>query len=195
MSTFLRFALALHGFALAIWLAALVAAGLSAATLFPAMKSLEPSLPSFALYEGEHWRIAAGIPANNIFGIVDRIQFVCGGVALMTLGFWMSTLARLRQEGQSIAVIPALLRTVAISGAMAGLCYQLFILGPRMSIALKKWIAAASAGDTATAETFRAAFDTDHPSASRTLMFTAACVIFGLVVHLWNPPAARERPD
>lgn len=192
VATFLRFALALHGLALAVWLAALVAGGLSAATLFPTMKELAPTLPAFELYSGEHWRVAAGIPANTIFGIADRIQFICGGIALMTLGFWMSTLARLKNEGHSIAFIPALLRTLAITGAMAGLCYQLFILGPRMSTALKQWLAAAVAGDNAAAESFRAAFDTDHPTASLTLSFTAVCVLFGLIVHLWNPPTVRD---
>ncbi len=155
------------------------------------MKALDPALPTFAQYGGEHWRVAAGIPANSIFVFADRVQFVCGGAALMTLGFWLATLARLRQEGERLSVAPALLRSVALTGAMAGLCYQLFILGPRMNASLKAWLGAALDGDTVRAETLRAVFDADHPTASRTLGFTAACVLAGLIVHLWNPPMAR----
>jgi len=191
--TFQRLILTLHGLALAVWLAALVASGLFAATLFPTMKTLNPLVPAFREYAGEHWRLAAGVPANNIFTLADRIQFVCAGAALMTLGFWLAGLARRKQEGDSVSLPAAVLRITTLTGAMAGLCYQLFILGPRMGAALRNWVVAATEGRTSDAEAFRAIFDADHPAASRTLGLTALCVLMCLTVHLWNGDTVGPR--
>ncbi len=157
------------------------------------MKSLDPTIPALSGYSGEHWRLAAGIPANIIFTRADRIQFVCAGLGLMTLGFWLSGLVGLRQRGEHVSIAGAVTRIATFSGAMGGLCYQLFILGPRMNLALKQWLAAANTGDSSRAEAFRAAFDADHPAASRTLGFTSVCVAACLVTHLWAGTGGEDQ--
>ncbi len=58
---------------LGLWAGALAMVGVAAAFAFPTMKSLDPALPGYASYTGEHWRLAAGAIMNPLFGVVGLI--------------------------------------------------------------------------------------------------------------------------
>ncbi len=175
-----------HVLALAIWLAGLLSAGLSAALIFPQMKSLHPSLPDFAQYSGEHWKIAGGMVANRIFLIVDSIQLPCALIALVTLG--LSLLAANKAPIGSPERRPPLAgaRILLLTLACGLLAYQLFILSPRMAINLNNFWTAAKEGNQAIADAAQAAFDADHPIASNVLTSTAAAVLLLLVAAIFG---------
>lgn len=168
---------AFHLTALAIWLAGLLGAGLSAALIFPQMKTLQPTLPDFAHYPGEHWKIAGGMVANHIFLIVDYIQLTCALIAFLTLG-----LTLIAANKSPIKRKPPLAgaRIILLTIACALLCYQLFILAPRMAVHINDFWTAARDGNQPVADAAQAAFDADHPTSRTLLTSIAACVLLML---------------
>mgnify|MGYP000934491492 CR=1 FL=1 len=80
-----RWSEAMHAMALAMWLAALAGAGLAAAIAFPAMKSLQPSLPDFPGAVPDHWMIAGGHIGRPAFMIADRASLLAAALAVITL--------------------------------------------------------------------------------------------------------------
>lgn len=171
----------IHILALSVWLAGLLSAGLSAAIIFPQMKSLHPALPDFAHYSGEHWKIAGGFVANRIFLIVDSVQLVCASTAILTLG--LTLLRANKAPVGSPARRPPLAgtRILLLTFACALLAYELLILSPRMALNLNNFWTAAKDGNRAVADAAQAAFDADHPIASNVLVATAAAVLLLLV--------------
>jgi hypothetical protein len=169
---------ALHLTALSIWLGGLLSAGLSASLIFPQMKSLRPHLPDYASYTGEHWKIAGGVVANRIFLIVDWVQLGCGLVAIVTLGLSLMAASR-GTAGRRPPLAGA--RILLLSVACGLLCYQLFILAPRMAIHINDFWTAAKAGQQAVADAAQAAFDADHPT-SRTLLTSIAASVLLMIV-------------
>lgn len=170
---------AIHLTALGLWLGIVVMTGAAAAVLFPTLKKLNPTLPDFAAYNGEHWRIAAGKPASTLFSIADSAQLMCAllaVVSVLVLIFFVKVPVRR----------PAMLiRLGALALAMAALGFELFFLAPGMWTSLAAFWTAAAAGQNEVAEKFRAAFDADHPRASATLSATAACVFVSLFTGAW----------
>lgn len=163
----------IHAASLAVWLAALVAAGLAAAAVFPVMKGLEPRLPEYAAYTGEHWMIAAGHVGRRVFSIADRAQLVMSGIAVVTL----AVATRLRLCGGPWLA----LRWIAV-GVAAGLAvYNGLVLAPRMDEDLLAYWAAAREGDSAKAAQYKAAFSGAHPHASMVLQVGAASVFVGVI--------------
>lgn len=162
---------------LAIWLGSVVGAGAAAATIFPTMKSLAPSLPAYSAYTGEHWLIAGGAVANRLFVLTDAVQLPC---AVLALGSFAFTLSTRRSAGNRAAL---LLQTGAMSVATVALAYHLLVLAPRLAKNLAKFWESARAGDNPAALAFRSAFDADHPTASRVLAVIAASVLLALLAH------------
>ncbi len=178
-----------HLLSLTIWLAALLAAGLSAALIFSQMKKLQPSLPAYAAYTGEHWKIAGGMVANKVFVIVDYVQLSCAILAILTLGL---TLLAANQAVPKYRPALAGVRILFLSIACALFCYQLFILAPRMAVHLNDFWVAAKDGKMAIADAEQAAFDADHPTASNVLKGTAATVFLLLITSTIAVTRPRE---
>jgi len=173
-----------------LWLGSLVMTGVTAALLFPIVKSQTPMLPKFALYTGEHWRIAAGQPADKIFVACDAIQFMCAMVAAVALATMVFvTKVRVRRPAM-------LIRIAALVFAFILLGTRFFFLQPWMDTHLHAFWEAAEKGDTVVAEQFRAKFDADHPIASNMLAATAFCVLLAMVFGAWcaaTPEAGDTR--
>ena len=179
----------IHILALTIWLASLLAAGLSAALIFMQMKKLQPSLPEYSAYTGEHWKIAGGMVANKIFLIVDFVQLGCAIVTILTLGL---TLLAANRAVPKYRPPLAGVRILFLSIACGLLCYQLFILSPRMAIHLNDFWVAAKDGKMAIADAAQAAFDADHPTASNVLKSTAAMIFLLLITSTVAITRPRE---
>jgi len=179
---------AVHVTAAGVWAGVLVMAGGSAAVLFPEMRSLEPELPAYSAYGGEHWRLAAGIVQNEVFKIADVAQFVLATVCLASL------LGMLVFGGLSTRRVSTGVRIVVLCVAMSLTSYHLFILGPRMQASARVYWDAARAGDTAVADRARAAFNADHPTASNVLGATAVSTLALAAVGAWSAASAGDPP-
>ena len=192
MSKLRRLAETLHAVALGTWFGCLVATAAAAAIIFPAIKELDPTLASYASYEGPHWLIIAGTPANTIFLFADAVQFACCIGALGSLIVVLVTL------GSGWRRWDIGLRTVLVSVALTLLAYRLLIQSREMAEHLNAYWSAAAAGDNATAATERAAFDALHHPASNLLVATALAVLGALIIGVWSaqkPPTPETRSE
>lgn len=161
--------------------------GAAAAVVFPTLKELDPSLPEYTAYTGEHWRIAAGQVASRVFRFSDGVQLGCAAIAVLSLA------AGLVPRSPSDRRFSLKARVAFLIGAIAVLTCQRFFLAPRMNADMLAYWGAARAGDNERAAEFRAAFDAAHPLATRLLVAQALCVLGALVTGAWSA-AARERP-
>lgn len=180
-----------HVLSLALWLAGLLMAGVSAAIVFPTTKSLAPRLPAYEQYVGDHWKIAAGHVQQRIFLVCDAGQLIFGGIAFLTLGLMLIGVGVPRLERRASTT----LRVLATAGALVVLCFYLIVLSPRMQRNLTAYWSNAEGGRQAEAEVAQAAFETDHPTASRAMSAIAACVAVSLVASVWclaMPTTARR---
>ncbi len=173
----------LHIVALAFWLAALLGSGAAAAVLFPTMKHLDPTLPAFAAYPHEHWKIAAGHAANKLFFLADIVQFAAAFLATVTFALTLFFLRILPDRGRSW---PLAIRGVSLAAALTAAAYLLLVLSPAMGLDYQHFIAAASAGQVEQADAARAAFEAAHPKASTAISITAAAVFVALFAGVWN---------
>ena len=178
-----------------LWLGVLVMTGSAAAVIFPAMHKLDPRLPGYAGYSGEHWLLAAGHIAAPLFWIADAIQLGCALICGLTLGLiFVSPVPWRRPIGSSI-------RLLALFSAMGLLAYSLLVLSPRMNSNLAEFWAAAKLGDTPAADAAQALFNADHPTATSILAATFVAVLVlltsGIFSAVGSPPPARgqERPS
>ncbi|MEX2220047.1 MAG: hypothetical protein WD749_14950 [Phycisphaerales bacterium] len=177
-----------HAGTLGVWLGVLVMTGAGAAVVFPEMRSLDPRLPDFAAYGGEHWLIAGGRVAQRLFTVSDIAQLglFCVFVATFTAMVLGRALApRWREFRLALALL--------LLGVLA---YRFGVLGPRMASDLGEYWSAARAGDGETAARAKAAFDADHPLGSRLIGASAALVALSLIASLVSlgraSPALRE---
>jgi hypothetical protein len=164
---------------LGVWLGALGMTAASAATIFPVMKGLDPTLPGFAGYVGGHWSIAAGMPMQRIFAVFDGVQLVC---CVAAAGLAAAGLLRGgRRDPLELA------RGMVLGLAFVGVVYYLLLLTPEMAADLRAFWEAAGRGDGASAEGFRAAFEARHPTANRLLGGIGAGVLSALALTLVMP--------
>lgn len=181
-----------HLTALGLWLGALVTAGLTAAMLFPTMKGLDPHLPAYEKYTGEHWVIAAGQPMAKIFLYTDIIQFVCAALCIATMGVLLFK-CRLSLRRASAAV-----RVLSLVAAICLLGFRGIYLAPRMELNMRGYWEAAIQGDNTGAAKFKDVFSADHPLASRLMGATAVAVLLAMLSGAWSAstsgvPARPER--
>jgi hypothetical protein len=177
---------ALHLFTTILWFTALVGAGLGAAVVFPTLKPLNPQLPDFAAYTGEHWRIAAGHVGNRLFAVSDAFQLVCPIVC--TLFLLPVVFGKRVQADGTRAKLGALgiARLILLAIAVVLGLYQSLILGPHMRETIEAFWAAARAGNMEAAAPLQTAFDADHPKA-RFVMESSAFAVLGVIVTgLWR---------
>jgi hypothetical protein len=143
--------------------------GVAAAVIFPVTRELNPQLPDFAEFTGPHWRIAAGTVAAKIFLISDAIQLGCIIICGLTLGAVVIT-----AEGW-LRPIATSIRLIALFCAVGLLTYSFSFLGPRMNTNMVNYWDAARAGDNESAAGFQAAFDSDHPTATKVMIGSFLC--------------------
>jgi hypothetical protein len=180
MSVWRAFCECVHLLALAIWLGVVLATGAAAALIFPTMKQLQPRLPGFAAYTGEHWPIAGGKIANTLFFLADIVQFFCAITSVVSL-LLLAIVWKLPRTRPA-----TLLRGFALGIALASVGGGLIVLAPAMNAALQAYWKAAEAGNLDEAALHKQAFDENHPLASSLLMLTAASVFIALVAGIWS---------
>jgi hypothetical protein len=169
-----------------LWVGTLGMAGAAAAIIFPTMRELEPTLGAYPMYTEPHWRLAAGHVAAKLFFVSDLVQLVCAPLAGLSL-----VLIVLRK----LAPWPSRLvaaRLVLLTLVMALVSYRFFVLAPRMDRELAIYRSAATAGDMTRADEHLAAFNADHPTASRVMSGTFALTLLGFALGAWS---ASRRPD
>jgi hypothetical protein len=181
-----------HTAALGFWLGALVMAGTAAAVIFPTMRELDPRLPHYVGYAGDHWLIAGGRVAAKVFWITDAVQFACMLLAGLTFGIAVMWC------GLQVRRISTFARVLVLLALVGVLSYRLGFVEPGLSAALRDHWAAALAGDTAAASRFKAVFDAGHPLQTRLLSITAGLVlaaILATIASFWRAERAdgRER--
>jgi hypothetical protein len=185
MNTSRPFLRATHTFFLGLWFGSLVMTGIAAAIIFPTVKHLQPQVPAYASYRGEHWLLLAGKVAERIFTAADIVQFVCACVAV---GAFLVMAAKTPEGWRTPE---RALRVTLLVAALTTLAYQILVLGPRMHLNLTEFWNAAGAGQQANADRFQAAFDADHPTASTVLGITVALVGAAFALAAWPGRDAR----
>ncbi|MEZ6243677.1 MAG: hypothetical protein R3B57_11625 [Phycisphaerales bacterium] len=180
----------IHLAAAGIWLGVLFMSGGVAAIIFKTTPRLSPHLGAFDTYTGDHARLAAGYIQNEVFKLTDVTQFVA---ALVCLGSMIALIAAYKMPLRSIV---GAVRLIALMLALSALSYYMLILTPRMSENLRAFYAAAAAGENETAETFRLAFDADHPAATNSFAVVTIGVLVVFISGLWSVTgsARREAP-
>lgn len=177
-----------HLGAMGLWCGMTIAIGAVAATIFPAMRRLDPSLPDYADFPDAHWSIGAGSIMNPLFHMLDWASLALAGIALLTL-ILGAAFGMIR-----LATASGTLRTLALLCAVIALGYSVFSLRPAMDADLSAYHSAARAGDHATALIHKDAFDHAHPRASlliiMTLCFAGLAFIAGAINAIHNPQPA-----
>ncbi len=180
MSTWRAFCETVHVVALAIWVGFVVAAGTFAATVFSVTRSLDPRLPGYEAYTGEHYLIVGGKMAQTVFFVTDVVQFACVLVSVMTL---VAILAMRRGETRRPTMA---IRTASVVVAMASVAALLLVVNPKIVAATSSYWAAAKAGDMPTALAHKAIAADTHPYASALMVTTAIMVLLALVSAVWS---------
>ena len=175
-----------HQVALGLWLGSLVMAGAGAAIIFPTMKVLDPRLPAFGSYTGDHWLLTAGQIAERVFTISYLIAFPCSLAAVTSLAVLVVVFGLPR-------VRPAvILRIIALAVAVAAFAAQLLIVSRSMNSALQAYWAAAGAGQNEAAAAHQAAFQDLHPMASTLMCVTAVSLLVALAAGAWSAGATSR---
>ena len=163
---------------LALLAGATLAVGATAATAFPAMKALDPTLSTFAAWPDPHWPIAAGDVANRLFRMLDVMSAVCVGLAAASM------LPRSARPGRTASGIVSI---IAVAGLIAIVATTWAWLRPTMHGHLETYWTAARAGDVERGRAARDAFTLLHPTSSRLL---TAQLILALIGAACTRPAA-----
>lgn len=153
--------------------------GVVAAIVFPLMRTLQPTLATYPNYEGDHAMLTGGLVASRVFFTVDVIQFVCAGLALLTLIVMVGT-------GYKIHTIARLLRIMVLCATMALLSYHLFLFMPKLTMTLQGYWDMAAAGNTLQADQFKDRFLDSHAAASRILGTITMAVFINIILVGWT---------
>jgi len=188
MSRFLRCLQLINVLSLTLWAGILVMTGAAAAFTFPTLKGLRLSVAGFAVPDADQWSLVGGMVAAKFFLVADIAGYVLGGLATVSLAILVFRRTSLPPVlNMSRMHLSARVFTTAV--AMCILCYQLFILGPRMNENLKGYWSNAASGDQPAAAKFKASFDVDHPQASNVLTALAVATLAASLAAAW--PASR----
>jgi len=189
-STIARLAQIVHLVSLSVWLGSVAMSGVVAAIVFPLMRKLEPTLGAYPSYDGDHALLAGGRVASSVFLAVDTIQFVCAGLALLTLIVAIAS-------GYAIDTIGRLLRICVLCATLALLSYHLFIFMPEQMQSLRGYWDMAAIGETAQADVFKDKFLASHDASSRLLGSLTIAVLVNLILAGWTltAEAVQANPD
>lgn len=148
----------------ATWAGALLVTGTTAYFVFTLLKRLDPVLPGYSAYEGEHWRLLGGYVAERLFIGADIVGFlaVCIGGGAFALACWKGH----PHPRTWTAAVRALL-IMAMVGIMT---YRFAVLDPAMQQDLSAYRQAAALGDTGNALAFQSAYDIRHKTASNVMV-------------------------
>lgn len=184
----------IHALAAGLWLGSLAMSAVTAAVLFGAMRSLDPSFGVFAAYTDPQSDLGAGFIQNKVFLAGDIIQFIgaCG-----VLG---STIVLIAFFGLPLRRISTGIRIFALGAAMTLVSYHLFILVPRMQTNAQSYWLAAEAGDMDAARKAHDRFEADHPTARAEMLATMISVALLLGAGVWSaasgaPGVEDKRPS
>ena len=169
---------AVYWLALALWLAVLVTAGVSAIAVFTTLGEMDVSLSAYALFQPDesdvphaHAHLAAGHVLEPVFWLVDFVQFAMIPLMLITL------VAQFTVFKQKIRRPANLIRTGCIVIAAGLFAFHALAQTPQMNRDLKAYWDAAKDGDVTTALEHRAAFNRRHPTAEAVLKSTLLLVV------------------
>lgn len=179
----------LHTAGLAAWLGAAAMSGVFAAVTFPQMKALNPRLPAYEAFEGDHWSLAAGQLANRVFMIADGVQFVGAFAAGVTFAI---LIARRHVHPHRVSTWA---RGMGVGVGLACVAGLLIIVQPGMQASFKAYWAAAAEGRTAEALRARGAAEALHPWASRLIGGSAICSLTALLAAGWSLGRSASRAD
>lgn len=160
----------LYWILVAIWFGALVMTGTVAAIIFPALKSLDVNIPSYsqAGYTVDHWAIAAGHVMERVFFAYDLIQILsCTGIVVFTVCHFVIFKLPFRK-------CVNIIRWVSLSLLVVTVCWNTFVVAPRMNHNLRQHWDYALQGDVDNAIIHKEAFNSDHPQAR----FLMECNVF-----------------
>jgi hypothetical protein len=159
---------------MSLWLGMIGMAGYFAAILFPTMKRLDPRLPGFESYTGDHWRIAAGKVAAQVFGAVSIAPLWVVGLYLFVFG-GMCFSARNARESRTrfLTVFAVYLGSTAINS----------VFGRMQHLIEAHWEAARS-GEQALAASTQQEFAAMHPWATGAMLVDAAFAITLMVMSV-----------
>ena len=164
--------------ALAVWLAVLVTAGVSAIAVFTTLGEMNVSLEAYALFEPDesdvpnaHAHLAAGHVLEPVFTLVDIVQFAMIPLILITLVVQFTVFK------QKIRRPANLIRTGCIVIAAGLFAFHALARAPQMNRDLQAYRDAAQHGDLTMALEHRAAFNRRHPMAEAVLNATLLLVV------------------
>jgi hypothetical protein len=167
--------------ALGIWVGVVGMTSATAGVTFPVVKRLDPHVPGFDGYTGEHWLLVAGRVMYNVFFVADVAQAACAVLAVLAL------VGRAAVGSVTPAPVwPGRVRLVGLVGAIALLVADFAWLKPTMNRALLAYWEAARAGDNVVADAQREAFRSMHPTATAVLLGITALVLVALVGWVWR---------
>jgi hypothetical protein len=175
---------ATHICALSVWLTSLVVGAVTAILGFRVMRHSDPALPEFASYDGEHWRLLAGLMADRVFGVVDGVGVLCALVAGLTLALAAARGLRARRIWVMVRVISVLLGALLVS-------VNVFVLRPLLGQEVRAYRDAARVGDTALALEHRERYDARHAIARGVQTSLAGIVLVGLLGAMWQSGPRR----
>lgn len=181
---------ALHITVLAFWLGALVLTAVAAFIVFPEMRRLDPSLPGYERYTGEHWSIAGGHIAGPLIDACTLVQSIAAALAAATLGLALRAQARVSGRGERRRTW-TFVRAAVIAVPILSLGYQALVLGPPMDRDLRLYWDAARAGENQAAAAHKAAFYENHTAGSALFAVNALAVCVALAAGM-RSLAARE---
>ena len=158
---------------LSAWFGCLAMTGIVAMIAFPTLRDLNPALPGYSSYAGEHWSIAAGHVMRKVFLVNDAVQLVALVGCSLIMGLQVTVMGQRRERGANV------LRGICLFALMCSTAYYLLALSTRMDAnLLEYWARAATGADGAG---FKAAFDKDHLVAENILKFNLF-MLLGLVL-------------
>ncbi len=175
---------------LGVALGVLVMTGAAAAIAFPTMKALQPSLPEFASYPSDHHRIAAGQVMARVFRVAEAALAATLVVAIIAFTL---DLVRASRQATVLERRVRAARGVLYVGMLAIMGFKFGVLNPRMNAELGAFWSDARAGNVQAADAHRAAFDADHPTASKLLYAQAVLVALALLVCV--APVGGDVPE
>jgi len=164
--------------ALALWLGALMSAGIAAGSTFSVLTKMDISIarytkfvPDEADVPNAHENLAAGHVLEPVFWITNAVQLIAIPLVLLTLA------AQLFVFNQHKSKFSNFIRTFCIIISAGIFAYHAFALTPPMNRDLRAYWQAAEAGDILAAKTHREGLLSRHGTATNILFSTLMLVL------------------
>ena len=158
-----------------LWLAVVVAGGLSAATVFTPLPPLEPQIIGYEIDDVEmRGRLAAGLITQPLFELADIVQLILFPLAIVIIiAQRISGLLDRHSASQWIRII-----CIGLAGTF--LVARFVFVNPPMHAHLDGYRDAARAGDLESARSKQTSFNEWHHTAERLWGLTGLCLIVSI---------------